>query len=182
MIIQLDLEKIPLELAELTTTTEAFRNTPWLVHKDGVYKHSGDYQRCEVKPELEQWFKDNITNNYLHISACRMFGETHNAPHTDTTRDYTLIYLTDLGGTDVKTRFYQEIGHDIHRPRDYHPDYDNLELLVEYKLDLHTWYLLDSRVVHSVEGIETERKAIQVGFGLEHSWVHNKLGEYIGNL
>ncbi len=169
---QLDLIPIPLELETLTTNDEAFRNTPWLVRRDGVYKPSGHYQRCEVMPELVLWFNKNVTDEYLHVSACQMYGEHHNAPHTDTTRDYTLIYLVDLGGDDVTTVFYQEQGQPLHRPRHCHPHYDTLDILIEYKLKLRTWYLLDSRIIHSVEGINGVRKSIQAGFDASHSWAN----------
>ena len=167
---QLDLKRIPSELETLTTSDEAFRNTPWLVHKNGEYKPSGHYQRCDVKPELVTWINENVANEYLHVSACQMYGEEHNAPHTDTTRDYTLIYLVDLGGENVKTVFYQEQDQPLYRPRHCHPDYDGLVVLHEVELELRTWYLLNSRIVHSVEGISGVRKSIQVGFDESHTW------------
>lgn len=167
---ELDLPKIPPELARLTTNTEAFRNTPWQVLKNGVYHSSGHYQRCDVEPQLNSWIDQQVTDQYLHVSACAMYGEEHNAPHTDTTREFTLIYLTELGGDGVRTVFYREQDQEIHRPRHYHPDYHSLVTLEEYTLKPETWYLLDSRVIHSVEGIRSVRKSIQVGFGLEHDW------------
>ena len=170
----LNLPKIPVDLEILITEEESFKNSPWLVHKKGVYKSSGHYQRCVVKPELEVWIQKNITNQYLHVSACKMYGEEHNAPHTDTTREFTLIYLTELGGKDPKTVFYQEHGQDLYRPRHYHPDYDKLEKLAEYTLEIRNWYLIDSRIIHSVEGIESTRCSIQVGFDLEHIWARSK--------
>lgn len=175
-IVELELPKIPLELETLTTNQEAFRNTPWLVRKNGAYHSSGHYQRCDLLPELITWVNSTITQEYLHVSACKMYGERHNAPHTDTTRDYTLIYLTDLGGSAVSTVFYQEQGYDLHRPRHCHPNYDNLNKLAEYHLEPRNWYLLDSTIIHSVEGIESTRMSIQVGFDREHAWPRQYFG------
>lgn len=165
-----NLPQIPPELQTLITGREAFRNTPWLVRKNGRYHSSGHYQRCDVKPALIEWINSHVTEEYLHVSACEMYGERHNAPHTDTTRDFTLIYLTELGGGSVRTVFYQELDQDLLRPRHTHPNYDDLIVLKEYELELGKWYLLDSRIVHSVEGIEGVRKSIQVGFDRTHSW------------
>lgn len=175
-IAEVHLAQIPKELQVLTTKQEAFRNSPWLVRKNGTYHASGHYQRCDVKQELVEWINTNVTEEYLHVSACEMYGESHNAPHTDTTRDFTLIYLTDLGGKGVKTVFYQEQNQDLYRPRHTHPNYDDLVVLKEYELELNTWYLLDSRIVHSVEGIESTRKSIQVGFDREHAWPRQYFG------
>lgn len=170
---QLDLAKIPKELLENgETDQELYRNRPWRVNKNGREYPSGHYQRCQLTQDLEQWIKRNITQDYRDAGMAHMYGEEHNAPHTDSGREYTLIYLTDLGGQCVKTVFYREKGYDLIRPVHHRPNYDDLEQVAEFQLELATWYLIDSRIIHSVEGIETDRKSIQIGFDRRHAWAH----------
>ena len=86
-------------------------------------------------------------------------------PHTDRTRNWTLVWLTDTGGTDVSTVFWQEQGHDIDRPPGYYPNsYNDLIELETHVLESNRWILLNAKVIHSVENLQGIRKSIQIGF------------------
>jgi hypothetical protein len=127
---------------------------------------------------FDQWVKDNITLDFVDAGVnytlitekpegleCFSTGA-----HTDTTRNFALIYLLESGGPDVQTVFYQEINQPLlRRPRTYGEDLTKLIMLDQIKIPLHTWVILDSRILHSVENLTRNRVAFQVGL-LNNHW------------
>lgn len=141
-----------------------FSNQPWSVTRDGQSVTNSRYDRQPVSVELEAWIRSNIADDYDNIGVSCMHGGTTNLPHTDTTRDLTLMYLITTGGDDVSTVFYRESGQELYRPRHTHPDYDHLEVLESVRLVAGRWYLINARIVHSVENMTAPRQAVQLGF------------------
>lgn len=139
-----------------------------------VIEQSG-YARFDLaeSDELKRWVDANITDQYSNIGLSYMYGGPVNLPHTDfTERDATLIYLFDLGGDNVETKFWRLKGQDIIQPRCMQPlSYDDMELLDTVVLKSHCWNLLNARVIHSVEGKTRPRVSLQLGFRRDAPWV-----------
>lgn len=117
-------------------------------------------------PSLE-WTKRNITADAKDIRlAFTTPGRPRNGPHIDKTRSWTLLYLLRNGGDDAETVHYKENGVDeLIRPNSYHvDDYDNVTAISSCKIPLRTWYLLNARVLHSIENISQGRMSLQVSF------------------
>jgi hypothetical protein len=122
--------------------------------------------------EFEQYVKEFITKDAITATLSFSAGSSYNGPHIDLTRDYALLYVVDPGGAEVYTAFYQEKGRPIVRPKDkpgstvygeYADDYANLIEVDRVILPSHTWAILNSNILHSVEGLTGPRITYQVG-------------------
>lgn len=170
-----DLTRLPALPTPDNPMPDLIYNPRYLKNWDGY-----DYQSAiniRVRhAEYESWARENV---------CRSLGDPtlmwtmimdrpagikgiSSGAHTDTSRDFTMIYLIDLGGDNVKTVFYKEKKQSLLRPpKTYGEVQQDLEILDSVELPLHTWFILDSRVLHSAEGLTRNRVAFQVGF-VEH--------------
>lgn len=147
--------------------------------KNGQTIDNSRYDRFDLEPKLVSWVQDHIANDYKNIGLSYMWGESINLPHTDHTRDVTLLYLFDTGGPAVETRFWQRRGFSLHYENadpsyTYNPDqpttYDDLDLIFSIVLKPYQWYVLDARTIHSVEGMISPRISLQLGFLKQSSW------------
>jgi len=188
---KLDLPHLPKNLCpDLTQLSNDQLNPQW-INKPRTCTRNGEsighshYARFDISTDLKHWVDDNITNDYVNIGLSRMWGEPINLPHTDHTRDVTMMYLFDTGGSDVETKFWQRQGYPIHHENtdknyNYNPQqpstYDDLDLLYTTVLEPNLWYILDARCIHSVEGMTGSRISLQLGF-LKHSpWAQQIFG------
>ena len=141
---------------------------------DEIIEQSG-YARFDLdnNDELKTWVDTNITDQYSNIGLSYMYDGPINLPHTDfTERDATLIYLFDLGGDNVETKFWKLKGQDMLQPRCMQPaSYNDMELLDTIVLKSHCWNLLNARVIHSVENKTRARVSLQLGFRQDSDWV-----------
>ena len=83
-------------------------------------------------------------------------------PHVDKRRFISLNYYTELGGDNVTTSFYNEIG-----PYDLSGDSCTYDDVTPYSNEIYekdTWYCLDVNRYHSVENINTTRIALALSF------------------
>ena len=166
--------------------TPLWTNRPRTCTRDGETVGHSHYSRFDISPELKHWVDTNITQDYVNIGLSYMWGEPINLPHTDHTRDVTMLYLFDTGGPAVETKFWQRRGFPIHHENtdkeyNYNPQqpttYDDLDHLFTVVLDPGQWYILDARCIHSVEGMTGSRISLQLGF-LKHSpWAQQIFGE-----
>ena len=129
----------------------------------------GRYRGDEAADPLQQWVRNNIGDDLAPKAQVRIasHGEKGNlsVPHSDASRDWSLLYLVDLGGTNVETIFWQEKNQPLRRPNATFPSsYDDLIELERATFPSHTWVMLDSLVLHSIENMESLRIAVQVGF------------------
>jgi hypothetical protein len=126
--------------------------------------------RLELGVLWENWVKTNIHPEYLETGINFTTNGQYHGAHMDSGRNYILIYLIESGGTKVDTVFYQENGYPIERPRitDYDPyhlhDYADLTEIDRVEIPLRKWIMLNTRIIHGVEGIESTRIAYQIGF------------------
>lgn len=164
----LDLPQIPLEL--LTNLSNADKGTMirdykgWTHTNNGKEVVSADNPFYSMSAELEQWLQENICNDYNDVGIRYAYGsrEKHTAGvHTDQTRRYVLQYLVETGSGVLN--FWQEAGHDIVRDGRYTPaSFDQLTLLESFDLPTHQWALLNTNILHSVEGLTGNRISVQI--------------------
>jgi hypothetical protein len=129
----------------------------------------GRYRGDEADESLQSWVRENIGDDLAPKARVRIasHGEQGyiSVPHSDASRDWSLLYLLNLGGDNVETIFWQEQNQPLRRPNATFPQaYDTLIELERAKFPMRTWVLLDSLVVHSIENMTNLRIAIQVGF------------------
>lgn len=136
--------------------------------KDGVAIPNTVYSRYPANKKICAWFEENIASDYTDIGISlhgTLSGASTSLPHTDNTRDWLLIWLLDAGGTEVDTVFWQEKNQPVFRSKKLHPtSYDNLIEIGRARYKQGRWALMDTRVIHSVEGIMNTRKSLQIGF------------------
>jgi hypothetical protein len=150
-----------------------------------IVKHSR-YDRYDISAELKSWVDSNITADYRNIGISCMWDASVNLPHTDHTRDVTMIYLFRTGGGAVETKFWQRRGYPIHHENkdptyQYNSSqpttYDDLDLLDSITVPANQWYILDARCIHSVEGMTDSRISLQLGFLRQSPWAQQIFGD-----
>lgn len=129
--------------------------------------------RRKFNDEFETWVRENITSDFLDAGLCYVDADENKSStgaHTDDVRDYVIIYNILTGGPDATLCFWQENGHPIKRPRlTMGEDLAKLTLLESVVAPSHQWYLLDSKVMHSVENLVSARINLQVSLR-ENLW------------
>ena len=71
--------------------------------------------------------------------------------------------MIERGGEDVVTNFWLEKEKPLEREPSVTVDsYDSLTLIDQVKFPLNTWVLFNSRIIHSVENLESRRASIQI--------------------
>jgi hypothetical protein len=123
--------------------------------------------RFSVNVEFESWIRKNIVNDFIDASIAPSYNQNEEdqvlGPHTDTTRDYLLVYLFDTSNTDQKTVWWQENGHPVVREYNISTnDFESMTKLEELEIEKERWILLNARILHSVHNINGYRDAIQI--------------------
>ena len=120
--------------------------------------------RFDAPLPFASWVKENVVSNFFECSIALADGVTGaTLPHTDRARNWSLLYIINAGGSTCRTCFWKEKNHSILRPRLIFPNtYDDLELLVSADLGEKRWVLLNTRILHSVEGMQTPRLTFQI--------------------
>jgi hypothetical protein len=161
-------------------------NQPRIATKDGQIVEHSRYDRYDISAELKSWVDNNITADYKNIGISCMWDASVNLPHTDHTRDATMIYLFHTGGDTVETKFWRRQGYPIHHENkdltyQYNSSqpttYDDLDLLDSIIVPANQWYILDACCIHSVEGMTDSRISLQLGFLRQSRWAQQIFGE-----
>jgi hypothetical protein len=143
------------------------------INEAGITVRARSAPSLRIGTEWEQWVRENISDKFLYtglLNAIYNAGKEYPnsnqlQPHTDSTRDYLLIYLLRTSNADQWTRWYQEEGHPVRRSRDTRSStVTNLIQVDEVYAPLHTWVLLDTNVLHAAGNILEERLSIGVSF------------------
>lgn len=164
------LPKIPEHLLE--QQQELHRNhyaTPVRKLADGSSVVNIEYKRWDLDDELNQWLRENICvadSTGLQISRA-VPGSTTHLCHTDSyPRRWVLNYMHKLGGTNIQTRFFKEIGQPLLRDPLTRPTPEkdpNIELIHSVVVEPNRWWLLNSGVLHDVINITGSRESITMG-------------------
>jgi hypothetical protein len=126
---------------------------------------SNNNVRYRFNGEYTQWVKENIVKEFSEHNSGVMFFDEEQLPHTDTTREYVLLYNIETGGDNVSLSFWQEQGYDIKRNRGLAVQRgSHLKLLEKLPGPFNCWYLMDTQVLHSVEGMSSRRVNFQISF------------------
>lgn len=153
--------------------------------KDGEIKKSLALFQYETNKEINSWVYNNITRTGIANIRCSKSGGNGDGekrdwkgPHTDSQRNYTLMYVLECGGADVQTVFYHESGETIVRDNALMPtNIDAMREIDRIKILPHTWVLLNSRILHSVDNISGTRISLQIGLstfrGLRQYFIEN---------
>ena len=173
----LDLPPLPPHLCKLTDPLSyPCSNTRWdCCERDDEIIRDADYRRFPAGSELAQWINDNISSTYTNagISFHGALTPQTVCPHSDRSRTVGLLYIIDPGGPEVDTVFWQEVGRPLSREFATVPSsYRNLTEVGRYRLAAGNWALLDTTVIHSVEGLEGLRKTLHV------DWMDPALAPY----
>jgi len=174
----LDLPPPPAQLCQLAnpvsypvsnTTTDRF------CERNGEVIQDADYRRFPVESELAQWIMDNISSTYTSAGISFHGAVTPQTvcPHSDRKRTVGLLYMIDTGGPEVDTVFWQEVDQPLHRePATVPCSYRDLTEVSRYRLTAGDWALIDTTVIHSVEGLQGLRKTLQI------DWLDPTLAPY----
>ena len=122
--------------------------------------------RMRLGPEdLVKWVEENVTQNFIHVCTTQSDDPTKTivGPHIDLSRNYTILYPLRTGGDQVSTVFYRLKSGTCPSDRQYYLDYNELEEIDRVVIPLETWCVINSKCIHSVEGIEGSRHLIQIG-------------------
>ena len=126
--------------------------------------------RFPLDDEWNTWVRDNIASEVIEsgVSVGLMPRATDaeasmGGPHTDTTRNFALLYVIEKGNDDQWTEFFQETGEDVYRPYNCRPtQLANLTLIDRVCAPLHKWVYLDGRILHGYNNISKNRITLQV--------------------
>ena len=161
----LDLPKIPESVMSTLVCKDVIREfsgrqcnngTKQFMSSNGIFYHAN--------AELDHWVRNNINLDIELVGVRYQYG-TPDTPchgaHTDATRDYALLYVVDNGGGSLK--FWQKSDCPI--------EHDTVQLVNDYTdlIELQTvstpngvWYLVNGRVIHSVENMTSTRITVQL--------------------
>lgn len=127
--------------------------------------------RFSVEHSIHQWIDQHICQNWIEAGLYVIHGDQNHGtilPHTDQTRALSLLYLLDPGGSNVRTEFWQEKNHSIHREmKTLVGDYSLLDPLKSVQWPLKTWILLNTNILHSVEQMTAKRVHFQVSLATD---------------
>jgi hypothetical protein len=154
----------------------------WLDLNDGSRVQSRS-QRGIMMPQIwDDWVKANITQKYIETSIRVSEGNstTHGA-HCDFRRKWKLYYLLSRGGDNATTYFYRQKGHPIVRDEITDndtrlisvTDYSELEVIDSVQWPINQWVLLNTMILHGVEGITGLRSNFTVGIPPDYSLLFN---------
>lgn len=123
--------------------------------------------RYRFNEEYTQWIKNNIIDTFEENNSGVMFFDQAQLPHTDTTREYVLLYNIETGGPNAKLCFYQETGYPVLRNRGIAVARDKLILLDSIAGPKDCWYALNTQVIHGIEEATERRVNLQISFRKE---------------
>jgi hypothetical protein len=122
--------------------------------------------RLDINKEFYGWCYENIHPEGFDcgVSFTSSRKGNYQGPHTDLTRDYTLLYLIEPGGPDTETVFYWEYDKPIVREKrqEVCNDFSKLVEIERVKFPLNKWVILNTMILHGVEKITDCRVSFQV--------------------
>ena len=135
-----------------------------LTHPSGNTRNSNNRVIYLDDSSLE-WAKQSVTASAMDIRVfASTVGRHRTGPHTDRTRQFSLIYLLEGGSDYHSTVFYKDKNADLIEYTGHVAvnDYNQLDEIARLQLPRNTWTLLNARVLHSIENIGRGRLAIQI--------------------
>jgi hypothetical protein len=125
---------------------------------------NGNVRHC-FSCEVSNWIKQNVISEFHETNSGVMFFDEPQLPHTDVTRDFVLLFNLEAGGLDSELCFWQEKGKAKVRERMVAVERGpHLSMIDRIKGPFNTWYLVNARIIHSVENADALRLNLQVSF------------------
>jgi hypothetical protein len=127
------------------------------------------YTRWAVRPELRSWLANNISPQ-VDIAGYQVISQDVNA-HFDR-RCWAINYVVHTGGDHVITRFFKDRRSPLQVDQVYRLDQtEELDLLFDQCIEPGRWHIINTHVLHSVRGIETDRVAITIGLNTNNPFL-----------
>lgn len=128
--------------------------------------HSNRNARHLFEQRATEWLLENISANFNTDNSGWMFFDEEQLPHTDLTREWTILYNVDSGGDEVELSFWQESGHPVHRTTGHQTwdSTDGLILLESIKGPFNCWYLMHTVCIHAVTNMSDVRLNLQLSY------------------
>lgn len=161
------LPQIPLELL----------HTPILYDETKIGFKDNEYARWATTPELKEWLRENISED-VELAGAQVIS--NNVPLHCDKRKWALNYLIHLGGNNVKTSFHKLPGEPVMQTPAMRAWDKPSEELCSTTFELHRWHLLNTNVLHRVDGVQGKRVAITLGFNSSNPF--DKIKQYSGLL
>ena len=123
--------------------------------------------RIPLGDEFNTWIRDNIAEKFVDTGVnYRYCNSDTGGIHTDTTREFALTYNVVTGGPRCRVVYWQEEDQPLERSRGIqHLNFDTVTPVFELPLGpTDTWFLHNTTMLHSIEGLETPRIQFTVGF------------------
>lgn len=161
----LDFPKIPDKLVANIVPGNIIREYPGRVcTKNNLPFNTSSGIYYTINNEITDWVKQNLPVDLDFVGIRYQFGSAEaycQGAHTDATRDYGILYVVDNAGGHLE--FWQKKGHDLEFDEFILiSNYDELDSLGTVDTPNGSWYLVNGRVLHSVENILGKRITIQL--------------------
>ena len=146
--------------------------TKIFINEQGQESLARNVPRFRIGEEWEKWVQDNIAAEFKDTGVGVSMLADPKIPdsgamktHTDTSRNFGLIYLIHQTNKDQWTRWYQEPGQPVHRPNGIHAeDMTKVIELDSIQIPMHTWIYIDARILHRAENMQGDRVSLMVSF------------------
>jgi hypothetical protein len=165
------LPKLPDEFVPLLTSSvnnpvlKYFPPRPYVRGSSDSVFDSADQTHYQVTHnDIIEWVNHNVTKNYFEMGFRFVNGGPSKSvitPHTDSERNYALIYSLETGGGDLT--FWQQHNCPVLRQERFKLySYHNLAQIEKIHIPEKCWYILNSMVIHSVENLSSQRTQLQL--------------------
>ena len=133
--------------------------------------------RIPLSDEFNAWIGKNIAEKFTDTGVnYRYCNSDTGGIHTDTTREFALTYNIITGGPRCRVVYWQEKDQSLERERGIqHLNFDTVIPVFELPPGpTDTWFLHNTTMLHSIEGLSEPRIQFTVGFlrnQLNPNWV-----------
>jgi hypothetical protein len=161
------LEELPKIPDYLVKENLSFKNSRFSDLKFHEIDHEKKiFPRTPVTEAMAHWLRNNITNESTSMDIAITYVESKSVrmyPHTDSSREWTLMYLLKHGGENHRTVFYKHRNPDFVLAPQMNFEYDEIIEVDSIQIPLKTWAIVNAQEIHSVENIPGVRIAFQLG-------------------
>jgi hypothetical protein len=132
------------------------------VQHQGMVVTSRAQKSRDMGEDWDAWIRENLVDDFIEtgLRVSEPVSDTHGA-HTDPLRKWKLYYLLERGGNDAVTCFYKEKDQPVVRDLDDNMvvcnNMDELEVIDRVQWPMNQWVLLNTMIIHGVEGIQGYR-------------------------
>jgi hypothetical protein len=137
----------------------------------GHRQQHANHVRLRIGLDWERWVADNIAAGFNETGVSYAQGpEEHEPPrsagiHTDSSRDFSVIWLLDPGGPDAELTLWRDPNQDLMLPGYVTRDHDQgLVNIAVIPGNPGCWYQLHTRVLHSIDWITRNRVGLQISY------------------